>query len=419
MLLFLFIIVDSRIIITEVMSNVKGSEDPYGDRNEFVEIYNNSEDTINLAGYFISDFDALSDEICAWDNDSILIKYPEIRIHSTILYPHAYALIMDREYIVPDTIYCQPYEIPSGTLILTTDDTSIGNELSSNDPLIIFSSADSCTTSFGTPFIEDNFPNDPGDGISWERIDYSLPDTINNWFPCIDPSGCTPGRKNSVTDAYDLALDTSLISFIPAKIEPGENINIKIGVANNGLRPTADYRLFIYDDRNHDSLLDVSELIYDMPGELVGAFDTIFLFYLYTKPPQGDHRMGFKIDLANDNNPANNIAFRNFQVVGKIGELCITPAIFTPNNDGINDNLQIDYRVPESGGILTISIFNSRGIKIYDILYKKIVNTDKGTLYWNGETNEKPAQTGMYIVYLEYQHHNKITRAKKTAVLAR
>ncbi len=419
MLLFLFLIANSRIIITEVMSNVRGPEDPYGDRNEFVEIYNNSTDTINLAGYFISDFDAPADEICAWDNDSILIKYPDVRIHTTILYPFSYGLIMDREYTVVDTIYSQPYEIPAGTLILTTDDTSIGNELASNDPLIIFSITDACTTSFGTPYVEDNFPNDPGDGISWELIDYTRNDTIDNWYPSIDPAGCTPGRKNSTTDAFDLGLDGNLISFIPAKIATGEDINIKLGVINAGLRPTADYTLSIYEDKNRDSLLENSECIFEMPGELVGAFDTVFLFWTYKKPSQGDHCLGFKINFSDDKNPANNIAFKSFQVVGKIGELCITPAIFTPDNDGINDRLQIDYRVPESGGELTISIFNARGIKLYDLCHRKIIDSDKGTLYWNGETNGKSESTGIYIIYLEYIYHNKIVKAKQTAVLAR
>lgn len=418
-MLLIFIITTSGLIITEVMSNVKGPENPYGDRNEFIEIYNNSEDTIDLAGYFVSDFDAPPDGIRAWENDSILIKYPGLRIHSTILYPFAYGLILDREYIVRDSINCQPYDIPPGTLILTTDDTSIGDELTTNDPLIIFSNAYACTTSFGTPYIEDNFPKDPGDGISWELIDFLKPDTSDNWYPSIDPSGCTPGRKNSVTDAFDLGLDANLISFIPAKIQTGEDININIGIINFGLRPVLDYQLLIYEDRNYDSLFETSELIFEQPGELVGAFDTLFLYRVYEKPSQGEHRLGFKLDFAEDKNPANNIALKSFQVVGKIGELCITPPIFTPNNDGVNDNLQIDYRLPEPGGVLTISIFNSRGIKICDLCYKKIVNLDKGTLYWNGNANEKSAPTGMYIIYLEYIYHNKITKAKKTAVLSR
>ncbi|MEO0185626.1 MAG: lamin tail domain-containing protein, partial [candidate division WOR-3 bacterium] len=319
MLLILIILANSRIIITEVMSNVKGSENPYGDRNEFVEIYNQSSDTVDLSNYYISDFDAPPDEICAWSNESILIKYPDVRINSTLIYPFSYALILDREYIILDSLNCQPYNIPYGTLILTTDDTSIGNELASNDPLIIFSNTDACTTSFGTPFIEDNFPSDPGDGISWERIDLTLPDTITNWHPCIDSAGCTPGKENSVTNAFDLALSENLISSIPAKVAVGEDANLCIGIINAGLRPTADYILSIFDDQDCDSILQTSELLINIPGELVGAFDTVFLYWKYNKPSQGEHLLGFKIEFANDKKLANNTAFKHLQVLGKIG----------------------------------------------------------------------------------------------------
>ncbi|MEO0124572.1 MAG: lamin tail domain-containing protein [candidate division WOR-3 bacterium] len=419
MLLIFILLGTSRIIITEVMSNVKGPENPYGDRNEFVEIYNRSSDTIDLSSYFISDFDANPDEICAWQNESILIKYPDVRINSTIIHPFSYAVILDREYITPDSINSQPYNIPSGTLILTTDDTSIGNELSTNDPIIVFSIADACTTSFGTPFIEDNFPKDPGDGISWERIDYASPDTITNWHPSISATGCTPGYKNSVTDAFDLGLDEDLISFIPAKVETGENLKISIGVINSGIRPSIDYSLLIFDDKNNDKILESSELLGNISGEPVGAFDTIFLYYEYIKPYQGEHNLGFKIEFADDKNLNNNIAFKKLLVLGKIGELCLTPAIFTPDGDGHNDNLQIDYRLPQPGGELTLSIYDSRGIKLYDLCRRKLIESDKGTFFWHGETVKGKAPTGMYIVYLEYHYQNKITKAKKATVLAR
>ncbi|MCX7994832.1 MAG: lamin tail domain-containing protein [candidate division WOR-3 bacterium] len=419
MILFVILFTGSRIIITEVMSNVKGPENPFGDRNEFVEIYNQSSDTIDLSNYFLSDFDAPPDVIFPWENESILIKYPDVRIRSTIIYPYSYALIIDREYIQFDSANAQPYNIPAGTLLLTTDDTSIGDGLSVNDPIIIFSPANACTTSFGTPFIEDNFPKDPGDGISWEMIDYDLGDTATNWHHSISPSGCTPGYKNSVSDAFDLGLDENLIAFIPAKVEAGEDVKISIGIINSGIRPSTDYRLLIFDDKNKDRTLENSELLCDISGEPVGASDTIFLYYEYMKPQQGEHFLGFRIEFNEDRNLNNNIAFKKLLVLGKIGELCLTPAIFTPDGDGHNDNLQIDYRLPQPGGELTLSIYDSRGIKIHELCKKKSVDSDKGTIFWNGETPKGKASTGMYIVYLEYHYQNKITKAKKTAVLVR
>ena len=415
---------DSKVIITEVMSNVKGSESTCGRRNEFVEIHNQSSDTVDLTGFKIFDLDdkAIPDDIQAWDDPSLLIKYPGVKINSTVLDSHSYAIILDRDYTSDDTTggNAQPYAFPDSVLVLTTDDHTICDGLTTTDPLLIFSTAAACTTTFGTPFDSaDGFPYDPGDGISWERIDLTLPDSGFNWYPSIDSSGCTPGRENSTTNALDLALDPAWISISPAVLKVGEDANIKITVINEGLRSTNEYGLSIFDDQNHDSLLNANELIAQVPPEPVAAFDSVALFYVYEHPAQGEHLLAFRVDFPEDKNPGNNTAFKNLLVVGEIGELIVSPEIFTPNKDGLNDFVQIDYRLPESNGALTVSIFDSRGKRIHDLCRKTIATSDKGTLFWNGETARGKAPTGMYLVYLEYKYHSRLTKAKKTTVLAR
>jgi hypothetical protein len=412
----------SPIIITEVMSNVKGSEVTCGDRNEFVEIYNQSADTIDLADYFIYDFDAPPDEICPWSDDLILIKYPTVRIHSTLIYPGSYAVILDSEYCSIDTTggNVQPYNFPDSTLILTTDETTIGNGITNNDPLIIYSEINACTTSFGTPYDSlDNFPADPGDGISWERIDLNLPDEPTNWHPSLDPDGCTPGRENSTTNAFDLGLDANSIWFVPASAKTGEDVDITIRVQNLGLRATDEYYLIIFDDQNLDSTFSETELIVQLAGIMVSGLDSADLFYTYEHPTQGSHRIGFRIDFPYDENPANNLAFKELQVLGQIGELAVSPQIFSPDGDGIDDLLQIDYRLPQAGGSLTISVFDMRGIRIHNILKDVSCAMDRGTVYWDGNSSKGKTRIGMYIIYLEYHYQNKTTKAKKVAVLAR
>jgi hypothetical protein len=425
----LFVIVlllaDSPVIITEVMSNVRGSDTGSGapgDRNEFVEIYNQSADTIDLSTYYIYDFDAPPDEICPWVSDSILIKYPAVRINSTLIFPQTYALILDCEYCMTDTVggYWQPYAIPDSTLVLTTDETTIGDGLTTTDPLMFYSTADGCTTSFGTPYDSlDNFPSDPGDGISWERVDLDLPDEPSNWHTSIDTSGCTPGRANSVANAFDLAVDSQSIHFVPAVATAGENVQIQVVVENLGLSGTSDYVLAIFDDLNMDSLINSGEIIVELEGLWVNALDSTTLFYTYEHPSQGTHCLGFYVEFPPDINPANNLVFKSLGVIGEIGELALSPPIFTPDNDGINDRLQIDYRLPEAGGRLTVSIFDTRGIRVHDICRNESWTSEQGTLYWDGKTPRGDLPIGMYVVYLEYQYHDKVTRAKKTTVLAR
>jgi len=423
----LFVIVlllgDSPVIITEVMSNVRGPELSCGDRNEFVEIYNQSADTVDLIAYRIWDFDnAPPDEIWPWTNDSILLNYPSVRTNSTLIYPYTYALILDSEYCSPDTTggNWQPYTIPDSTLVLTTDETTICDGLTTTDPLIFYSTVDFCTTSFGTPYDSfDNFPSDPGDGISWERVDLDLPDEVSNWHSSIDTSGCTPGRANSVANAFDLAVDSQSIYFVPAVATTGENVQIQVVVENLGLSGTSDYVLAIFEDMNMDSLINSGEIIVELEGLWVNALDSTTLFYTYEHPSQGSHSLGFYVEFPPDVNPANNLAFRLLGVIGEIGELALSPPIFTPNNDGVNDRLQIDYRLPETGGRLTLSIFDTRGIRIHDICRNESWASEQGTFYWDGRASGTDLPIGMYIVYLEYQYHDQVTRSKKTTVLAR
>jgi hypothetical protein len=305
-------------------------------------------------------------------------------------------------------------------LILTTDETTICDGLTTSDPLIFYSVIMGCTTSFGTPYDSfDYFPSDPGDGISWERIDLALPDSAANWHPSIDTSGCTPGRENSAANSFDLAVDSQSIHFMPAVGSPGENIQIEVVVKNLGLRETSDYALIVFEDINNDGVLNAGELIAELPGIWVDALDSVSIFYAYQNPTQGTHHLGFVVEFPGDMDLTNNQAFKTLSVIGVIGELALSPAIFSPNNDGLHDRLQIDYRLPEPGGKLTISVFDTRGIRIHDICRNEVWTLAQGTLFWDGRTSRGEIPIGMYIVYLEYRYHDKITRAKKTTILAR
>jgi len=413
---------DSSLIITEVMSNVKGSEQTCGDRNEYIEIYNLSSDTIDLSEFMIYDFDVNPDEVYPWDDDAILLNHPGIRIHSTFIYPYSYAVILDREYTSNDTTggNVQPYDFPDSTLILTTDDTTIGDGLQTADPLIIFSVSGACTTSFGTPFDSlDYFPSDPGDGISWERIELSLPDTAPNWHVCIDSAGCTPGRENSTTNAYDIAITSESIIFQPAVLKTGDNVRFDIQVKNFGLRETDDYTLEIYDDQSRDSILDINEMIAQLAGILISPADSARLTYIYEHPAQGMHIIGFRVDFPGDRDLSNNLVLKQLRVTGEVGELALSPDIFTPNNDGVGDLLQIDYRLPDAGGSLDLAIFDSRGKLVHFLCRDDYCQQSLGSMYWDGKAADKESPTGLYVIYLEYRYQNRVTKAKKTTILAR
>lgn len=82
-----------------------------------------------------------------------------------------------------------------------------------------------------------------------------------------------------------------------------------------------------------------------------------------------------------------------FSGMSSLSGLNTLPNIFTPNGDGINDELQISMAGESS---FSIGIFDRWGTKLYD-------STGKGEVLWDGTLNGKYASPGVYfyIVHLE------------------
>lgn len=190
----------AEVVISEVMANPMGQESGSGspgDRNEYVELYNRDSTMVDVEGWVLWDGDAL-DVVKAWSDTNLLD--PDAVINTTNIQPGCFAVILDPEYTdLGDGTWLQPYDFPPGAVILTVRNTTLGDGLSSFDPLSLGTPDTSFIDTYGTPQdTTDSIPFNAGDGVSIERIDLLLPDSEDNWAPCKDSMG-TPGGKNSVT----------------------------------------------------------------------------------------------------------------------------------------------------------------------------------------------------------------------------
>lgn len=98
--------------------------------------------------------------------------------------------------------------------------------------------------------------------------------------------------------------------------------------------------------------------------------------------------------------------------------ITISPEIFSPDNDGYNDVLKINYQFGTSGYVANVQIFDSKGKLMKTLVRNELLGT-KGNFIWDGidESNQK-AIIGIYIVYIEVFDMNGNTKSyKKTAVL--
>jgi hypothetical protein len=102
------------------------------------------------------------------------------------------------------------------------------------------------------------------------------------------------------------------------------------------------------------------------------------------------------------------------------GEITVTPETFSPDNDGFDDILTIDYNFPERGYVATITIFDAAGRPVR-YLQRKALSAQKGSYRWDGlgEKGQK-LNVGIYIVVTEiFNLQGKRKQFRNAVVLAR
>jgi hypothetical protein len=102
------------------------------------------------------------------------------------------------------------------------------------------------------------------------------------------------------------------------------------------------------------------------------------------------------------------------------GEINVSPAIFSPDNDGIDDFATIDYNFPEPGYVANIIIFDASGRPVRYLQQNALCGI-KGNFQWDGlGDKDQKLPIGIYIIFTEVFNLNGTTKQfKNTIVLAR
>ncbi len=101
------------------------------------------------------------------------------------------------------------------------------------------------------------------------------------------------------------------------------------------------------------------------------------------------------------------------------GTVTIEPELFSPDNDGVKDIVNINYELDAAGFVGTITIYDAKGRLIKSLLQNELLGTS-GTYSWDGITEENErARIGIYIIYFEvFGLNGEIKQFKKSCVLA-
>ena len=180
------------LLISEVMAN------PIVEyTGEYVELYNYGDRALNAKVFLFYDGDSY-DVIKAYEGGSVMIP------------AESYAVLLDSDF-------AGEYTFPEGTVLLKTDNKTLGNGLSINDPAYILSWDLRTVDSYSFPF-------NPGNGVSAEKIDLFGDDVLGNWMS--SPCGYTPGELNCASGEIELNLVLSEIMAHPLRDKTGEFVEL-------------------------------------------------------------------------------------------------------------------------------------------------------------------------------------------------
>lgn len=102
------------------------------------------------------------------------------------------------------------------------------------------------------------------------------------------------------------------------------------------------------------------------------------------------------------------------------GDVTVTPEAFSPDNDGNDDFLTINYRFAETGYVMNITVYDAAG-RAVKALQRNAICSQQGNFRWDG-LNDKLQQLplGPYVIFTEiFNLQGKVKRFKNQVVLAR
>ncbi|MDZ7333979.1 MAG: lamin tail domain-containing protein [candidate division KSB1 bacterium] len=288
-----------QIVINEIMYR------PAGQQPEWFEIFNPTEQPINLKEWQFSDANI---------NQKFRLSDSNLSIASAGFVIVAESAILKQYYS----------KITSPVIIPTHGWPALNNN---GDAVYLY---DPIGTVVDQVSYSPSWGNEPG--ISLERKDPSgNSDDPSNWGQSQHSEGATPGMENSIAPAaFDLELST--IQFVPSAIHAQEPISIIASIVNVGRNTVSHFQLLCFIDLNHNEVFQEDERI----GDPIDVFQPLAskqstsLSFPFIAPMAGRYACSATIFAEQDSRPANNSATTVLSVGFNAGDLVINEIMYSP-----------------------------------------------------------------------------------------
>ncbi|GJQ63973.1 MAG: hypothetical protein SCALA702_30260 [Melioribacteraceae bacterium] len=258
---------------------------PVSNGNEFLELYNHGDETINLQNFTF---------IYQTSNSDGFIETGD----GFLLLPGQMAVVFEGDYDLQDGIYADI--VPESALVLQIDDNSFGTNgmANSSDRTIYLVDGVGDTVSVYA------YTADNEAGYSDEKIIPEGENNTENWQNSLVENG-TPGFKNSVSlYQFDLSLDTFLL---PASVsEINTLIDLSVKIRNNGLSSAPNYRIDVLIADLTDTLFTSPTTLFSQQFFQLLPGDSIMPQVTITIPDTGFYFVKGVVEFEEDELPVNN-----------------------------------------------------------------------------------------------------------------
>jgi len=100
-------------------------------------------------------------------------------------------------------------------------------------------------------------------------------------------------------------------------------------------------------------------------------------------------------------------------------EISVAPEVFSPDNDGFDDVVNISYQFSDPGFVANVTIYDSKGRLVRELLNNELLGIE-GTFSWDGigDSNEK-ARVGIHVIFIEvFDLEGNVKQFKEPCVVA-
>ena len=262
---------------------------------------------------------------------------------------------------------------------------------------------------FGSVLVNEFFPLPDSTESEFVEIIPQTNVNINNWT-IRDLGGAKGVLPNLDLSAFTYCLITDDSSFLD--IIPDTSILILPGNGLPGLNNSSE-TIYILD--HTESVID--SLQYNENWSLMDSRSVEK--YRITDTSNEPNNWGISVGEAGNTPGFQNSLF--FSNLPSKGSVTISPDPFSPDGDGIDDELTITYSLPYLGAAIRWEIIDMAGRVIAKPYYNYQVGQN-GKLTWNGKRdNGKSARIGIYVMKISFQDVASIQswETVKTVVLAK